>query len=35
MSMIDLNSPRTIWQKSVISKWVNNGAKGYTEIATG
>jgi superfamily II DNA or RNA helicase len=33
--MIEENSPRTIWQKSVISKWVANGAKGYTEICTG
>lgn len=33
--MIQQNSPRTLWQKSVIDKWIAQGARGYTEIATG
>ena len=33
--MIQQDSPRTLWQKSVIDKWIAKGARGYTEIATG
>jgi superfamily II DNA or RNA helicase len=34
--MVDQNSPRTLWQKQVINKWINNcKARGYTEICTG
>lgn len=34
--VIEQTSSRTIWQKEVINKWINNcKAKGYTEICTG
>ncbi len=33
--MIDPNSSRTLWQKSVIEKWKEVRAKGYVEAATG
>jgi superfamily II DNA or RNA helicase len=34
--MVDQNSPRTLWQKEVINKWITNcKARGYTEICTG
>lgn len=33
--VIDPNSSRSIWQKSLIDKWIANGAKGFMELCTG
>lgn len=33
--MVDQNSPRTLWQKGLIDKWIKNGAKGFFELCTG